>query len=616
MSLRRIVPLGSILLLGLLAACNLGGSTPTCTVEQLVPPDPSAPGHYSQVTGATTTPLVDELFAWTYPEDCTPEHFKLLFSADRHFGIARSGMSDGELAWPVPGEPPQMALEPATEYFWRVRAWTGGVNGPDSVNRVFFTGPFCSSVGELGAPELLSPADGATVSQLSAELHYRPGGTPCVPEGYFVDLQTDPTFGGATLLGAYGIPGTYVLTDPLVDSSTYYWRVAPIYDGVQGPFSETWSFSVEAPLSRALPDLEVAAVDLLSIFCGPEDLVPPEPIAPGHYSYVGDGPTIGTLTPELFQWDGIGCVPDHYKLLFSTDRHFGMARSGMTDGELVWPSAAAEFPQLAIEPASEYFWNVRAWTDGLNGPASATRVFFTGPQCASPAELVAPEQLSPDEGEVIATEFAELHYQPGEPACLPEGYALNLQTDPGFGGVNLLGSYGLPGTYVLTEPLDDCTTYHWQVAAIVEGSEGPFSPARSLRTDFLGTFSLPMLGGPFIEGLRDIPCYSGPDPRLWGIHGYLMGGEQAALLGQDMSGDWWVIDNPDDVDHCFVRKTDTMLVGEIDDLMVWRDPPLPITPTPTTVPLACHEKLTQSQCLAAGGTWVPQVTAPSYCDCP
>jgi hypothetical protein len=615
MSSRCRFVLVTILGAAVVAACNYGSSQPACTSEQLVPPEPVAPAHYGNIgTTANTSPIPDDLISWTYPEDCVPEHFKVSLSDEREFGVSRLGMTDGELAWPVPGDPAEIGLEPATEYFWRVRAWTDGVNGPDSPNRVFFTGPTCTDLTDAGAPELLSPDDGATVGQDWAELHYRPGGTPCVPDGYFVDLQTDPGFGGATLLGEYGIPGTYVLTDPLEDCTTYYWRVAPVVDGVRGPFSETRSFNISVaptcmfPLTPPELDLE-----LPSILCSPDDLVAPAQAAPANYTSVGTGPTVDLLSPELFQWESIGCIPDHYKLRFSPDRHFGIARAGMTDGELVWPATDAAFPQAPLEPATEYFWDVRAWDDGVNGPTSPKHVFFTGPTCAGPAELVAPEQLSPEEGAVVTTESAELHYRPGEPACLPGGYALDLQTDPAFGGTNLLGSYAIPGTYVLTEPLEDCTTYYWRVAATIGGTEGPFSTASSFTTDFEGLCIVPALGPPMAEGLRDIACYVGPNPAIWPIHGYLLAGEQAEILGQDLSGDWWVIDNPDGPDHCFARKQDTTLIGELGDLPIWRDPPLPATATPE---LVCKKDLSQSACTAAGGKWVQSATHAGYCDCP
>lgn len=614
MSKRLDLALAVTALMIVVVACNYGSSTPTCTPEQLVPPDPASPAHYGYIgTGATTGSIPDGLMAWDYSEDCIPEHFKLYFSPDRHFGLTRTGMTDGESSWPVAGDPPQAGLEPATEYFWRVRAWTQGVNGPDSANRVFFTGPECAAVGDAGQPELLSPEDGAVVDALDPELHYQPGGTPCLPQGYFVDLQTDSSFGGASLLGEYGIPGTYLLTDPLEDCTTYYWRVAPVVGGAQGPFSETRSFTISVSPTCVAGLAPEMRVELPSLLCSPDDLVPPEPVSPAHYSMVGTGPTEGSLTPELFEWASIGCIPEHYKLRFSPDRHFGIARTGMTDGELVWPAADASFPQMPLEPATEYFWTVRAWDEGVNGPDSSTRVFFTGPSCAAAAELVAPEQLSPADGEVVTEEYAELHYQPGEPACLPGGYALDLQTDPAFGGTNLLASYNMPGTYVLTDPLEDCTTYYWRVAAIVGGDEGPFSDSRSFSTDFAGECVSPVLGPALAEGLRDIACYLGPNPSIWPVHGYLLAGEQSEILGQDLSGNWWVINNPDGTDHCFARKADTEVVGELGDLPVWRDPPLPATATPQ---LVCNPQMSQSSCIAAGGTWVPQVTHPSYCNCP
>ena len=123
-----------------------------------------------------------------------------------------------------------------------------------------------------------------------------------------------------------------------------------------------------------------------------------------------------SLTPEFFEWEfDPDCTPEHFKIKFSPDPHFGIARFGMTDGELTWPPSGATYPQAPSEPATEYFWNVRAWTDGVNGPDSVTRVFFTGLLCTSASEMGEPDLLFPDPGEVIGELYAELHYQAGEP---------------------------------------------------------------------------------------------------------------------------------------------------------------------------------------------------------
>lgn len=596
-----------------LAACD---PPPTCTPDDLIPPTLTSPGHYSNVgTAPTIGSMTPELLQWDFAPDCVPEHFKILFSPDRHFGIARSGMTDGETVWPQADAPyPQMALEPATEYFWKVRGWTQGVNGPDSSTRVFITGPLCASAAELGAPELLSPDPGEVLSDLFAELHYQVGEPACLPEGYLVDLQTVSDFSGTNLLGEFSLPGTYVLTDELADCTTYYWRVAPIFGGVQGPFSETRAFTIRSssacPMVSLIPD-DLSDIPLVHIACAPEDLTPPDLLFPPPAAEIWL-PDMETILPaEFFTWEPIACIPDHYKVLFSHDPDFGIARSGMTDSETTWPSPDAEYPQMPIEPATEYFWNVRAWTDGVNGPYSDTRVFFTGPSCAAPADLVATELLEPEQGAEIPALDVQLHYVPGDPGCIPDGYYIDLQTEADFSGTSIYaGEWSSKHTFFPVSGLADCTTYYWRVAQIEDGAFGPFSESRSFFTNQAGTCAQSLI--PEFHAVRDLACYEGPNPAAYPVLGYLLTGESSPIVGQSFDLAWWYIQNLDDQNICAVRKDGGEPAGDTASVPRWNDPVVEL-PTPV-----CTRDLNKTDCEASGGTYKRIFTKANadYCECP
>ncbi len=619
---KKLLLLSSLLVLGLgLTACNRPSADP-CTPADLEPPTITFPGHYSNVgTAPTVDTLTPELFQWEFGPDCTPEHFKLLISPDRHFGNSRAGMTDGELAWPLSDAPyPQMALEPSTEYFWKVRAWTDGVNGPDSSTRVFFTGPLCAAAGEMGAPELLSPDPGEVIGDLYAELHYEVGEPQCLPEGYFVDLQTDSGFGGANLLGEFGIPGTYVLTDELTDCTTYYWRVAPLYEGEQGPFSETRAFNVrvspDCPMVSAIPDM-VVDTSIMSLMCDPEDLTPPELLWPPQASEVSLLGMETILPAEFFQWSPINCFPDKYKIRFSHDPDWGIARAGMTDGETVWPSPDAEFPQVGIEPATEYFWNVRAWTDGVNGPDSPTWTFFTGPSCGVPADLAAPELIEPDDGaEILALEVM-LNFQPGEPGCIPDGYYIDVQTSADFSGTNMYaGDWASKHSFFPVTGLADCTMYYWRIAQVEDATFGPFSEGRSFFTNEGGLCAQSFM--PQLEALRDLACYQGPLPGTYPILGYLLMGETSPIVAQSLDQGWWYIQNPDGGDICAVPKDGTAPEGDAGDMPLWNNPEVAQEDPGGGGGdgLVCSSDLVPPNCGAAGGTYYPGLAAAPYCDCP
>lgn len=606
-----------LLLLGGLVACDRPASDP-CTPEDLVPPELVLPANYSNVGTSSVQPnfVQPDLLEWTFSPDCVPDHFKILMSPDMDFGFARSGMTNGETTWPLSSFAyPQLGLDPATEYFWRVRAWTDGVNGPDSSTHVFFTGPQCASAAASDPPELLEPAPGEVIDQHYATLHYIAGGaSPCLPEGYFVDLQTDSSFSGTTLLGQYDIPGTWVLTDELTDCTTYWWRVAPIVDGVQGPFSEARAFTIAMdptciPYSFQFPEVPYVELNL----CDPEDLIAPTLVDPPQAAVLDPAATGDTvpIPDEFFEWNSIGCIPEKFKLHFSSDPDFGLSRLGYTDGQLVWPPTNLQFPQGPFDAATEYFWYVQAWDEGVLGPPSETRIFFTGPNCSASGPVGAPVILEPTEGEEINSTSVTLHWEPGEPECVPPwGYFIEIQTNSGFSGTNILPDpWASKHTLATIDGLEDCTTYYVRMAATLDGQGnlGPFSETRSFFTNESGVCIQAM--APEVSALRDLACYLGPDPANFPIQGYLLAGETAAVVAQNLDRDWWYIENPDAPNYCAIPKDGVEPVGEIGQIPMWNDP---------VIEQACSTYTNENSCRAAGCEWVPQATRAGggYCTDP
>ncbi len=625
MRVKRVPIVLFSLLLGMLpVACNRPAESPPCDPDGLVAPELVSPAPYSTIGWEPAEILPPDMLQWTYPGDCTPESFRLEMSPDRTFANRRVGVVSGDrTGWPDPDdEYPQLALEPATEYFWRVRAESGGTAGPWSSMRAFFTEPICASQAELTPPELLGPEDGAELDELVAELHYRVADGGCLPQGYFVDLQTDPDFGGSTLLATYNIPGTYVFTEELQDCTTYYWRVAPVYDGVQGPFSETRSFRTRVS-SACLPSavLPMTPFPLPASCTSAGELNAPDPLTPANYAHVGTAVTESRDESALLQWTYTGdCMPAHFIVEVSDAPQVATAR-GITlytlDGtDHDWGPADAEAPLL---PATEYWWRVAATIEFPEsesdypyiGPWSGYRAFFTGPDCASSAELSAPELRWPHDGETLDSTTAVLQYKPPEDGCVPEGYYIDLQTDPSFGGTTDYGEYLLPGTTLITDPLEDCTSYYWRVAQIQDGTQGPFSEARWFFINESGTCPRPI---PHASAPRNLNCRYGPS-TAYEVIGFLLEGQASPIVAQNPEGTWLVIENPGHRGTCWVSKPMVQVFGDLSGLPVRQPPPLP-TPTPSATPLVCHEKLNRQQCEAAGGKWSDSVTTAPYCICP
>ncbi len=237
---------------------NVGGACPVvpCALEDLVAPDPVAPAHYSIVN--TLTPSLQ----WAYPGSCEPGSYAIRLSDV--FDMSNTSLFGGT-GTPATSWGPGVPLEPATQYWWQVAGWIGISTGPFSPKQTFFTGPECASISETGAPDLLSPGDGATITEDHAWLHYSHSSTGCLPDGYFADLQTVPDFSGTNELGEFHIPATNIITEALSDCTMYYWRMAAIQDSTHGPLSETYSFftnfegtcplSPFQPFAKAIEDL-------------------------------------------------------------------------------------------------------------------------------------------------------------------------------------------------------------------------------------------------------------------------------------------------------------------------------------------------------------------------
>lgn len=199
-----------------------------CDPASLVAPSgPFNPAELEVITTGYTMPLPDDLLTWTYPDTCIPENYSVYISPTHDFSdVSLFGDS------PIPVWGPSSPLSPGTHYWWQVAAQVGSTVGPFSPVQQFLTGPICTDPvdGYRGDPvELISPEDGAILSDLSAMLVYDSG--TCLPESFWVDLTTDPTFLSTSLIGEVSPPALAVPVDDLSNCTQYFWKVAPMSGG-------------------------------------------------------------------------------------------------------------------------------------------------------------------------------------------------------------------------------------------------------------------------------------------------------------------------------------------------------------------------------------------------
>ncbi len=263
--------------------------------------------------------------------------------------------------------------------------------------------------------------------------------------------------------------------------------------------------------------------------CAGVELQRVELIAPDDFE------SAGTELPTL-SWSMPGdCDPGEYVIQLAKDRDMTVDVLEVT---LAHPTTVWTIPG-PLENAVEYWWRVRAGVDEgggkVYGDYSDRWRFYYGPTC-DPAHQTEPVLVWPADGEMIDTVMPLLEWSyPYGPGCLPEGYRVDLSTDPGYADMGLHGGTGNPSTrWFPGSDLSDCTTYYWRIAPMVDIAMGPYSDGRSFHVDILGSCPSvpPSLGGFVFHDLCAVP-YSSDAPAPEGCVDLPGGGMAADGVYQD-----------------------------------------------------------------------------------
>ena len=561
----------------LLGSCGGGNQPQYCDPNNLHPPVLTFPHDGGQYI------LWQTVMTWYHQDQsCEPEGYRIQvdtvsdFSGNVYGATSTLPNSSG---WPLP-------IVDGVTYYWRVRATVGSVEGPWSVVQTFH-GVLPCELSSLVAPVPVGPWEGRTLFFDDPYYSWDYLDPSCAPEGYHVQVSADPAFATTAVDELIDDPVMgWKPTSTLATCTVYYWRIAGTQGGADGPFSDPVSFYVNVDnLCPTLP-------------CPATGLIAPEAIGPGGYEIVG------SLTPTM-EWNfPTYCDPEGFVIRLEPEYDLSSAPLqggfGLTDN---WTPAAP------LEPATQYWWDVAAIVPPALGPFSDNNTFFTGPECSFGDTLGAPELISPPNGAQIHEPYAWLHYSASTSVgCIPDGYSADLQTDPNFGGTNLLQIFMFPATNIITGPLQDCTEYFWRIAALQDSIGGPWSATGSFFTNVAGNCAISMIPEiPYAGAIRDLACYLGPDPGLFPIEGYLLAGESSPIVAQNLLQTWWVIHNPDGLpgSQCYVPKDGTEEIGEVSAIPRWIDPEVPTEDGGGggSGGVACSAYDNQSQCQAAGCYW-------------
>ena len=550
-----------VVLLGLgLTACNPCDGT-------FVQPQNISPPHLS------FTDSLRPVLTWEYPEgSCLPQEFIINLATNSTNGTIAASPFGGptgsnELTWSPSGD-----LTSGMAYLWSVASKNGTLIGPYSYPWQFFVGPACE-VADLAAPVPLSPGPTSPMTPSDPEYIWSYPAADCRPEGYHLRVSEASDFSTLAVEVRDTDPSLTRTTGVLLDACTdYFWSVAGVRAAGDGPWSAVTAFTVNA--TAPCP-------------CRPAELAQPTAVWPAPYEIVPD------LEPGL-EWNFPGtCEVGGYAVHLSptVDMSDTSLFGGTGSPATIWG------PGEPLEPATQYWWQVAAGVGTDFGPYRVKRSFFTGPECSALAGVAAPELLQPANGAYLSELTALLHFTPGDPGCIPDGYLVDLQTSPAFGGTNLLGEFDLPATNVITDPLEDCTTYYWRVAAIQGGSRGPYSATRWFRTNASGTCAFPFFPAWVLENVHCRACGSAICKPLY----IFEKGKWADVLGRSVDGFFFKLRNPNG-GECYAPSDSFELPVDPGQIEMVRMPPTPV-PTPTPVPLVCTSKLDEKDCNETGGKY-------------
>lgn len=394
---------------------------------------------------------------------CIPESYRIEVSMDSGFidTTYNGGTGTPGTRWGFGSTPPA-----ATHFWWRVSAFADGVWGSPSAVFSFVTDPACSGVGLLDAVAE-TPSNNDVVNTLTPEFTWSYPDTSCAPEGFhfqssetsdfstiFIDAD-NPTIASLSFAAGY----------PYNDCQEYYWRAAVVSDGIETAFTTPRRFIVD---ETGNCDCLVGATTI------------PVQTSPGNYQILPD-------TNAQLRWRNPGgCFPDGAAVQIATDYDFADMSEYTFPGQFI-----TGYDPPALDPATQYRWKAAYYMDNGGSPVigdySGPKSFFTGPECSSLSEVVAPVRLGPADGSVVTENYAALKFTPGTPGCIPDGYLKHLHELADFSDPNQLGETSFPATTVLTDPLTNCTTYYWSVTAVQDGGYGPESDHGSFFVDVDGT---------------------------------------------------------------------------------------------------------------------------------
>ncbi len=394
--------------------------SPIYTITQTAIP-PSIP-VLSQPNNNKLTDDPTPLLVWeavTVPSGTTFQEYQIQIAKDKTFAVVDIDDTVLDIATPWYQVLDGDILDPATTYYWRVRAY----NVDDTTLDVY-----SSSWSEVFAlrisvetPTLLDPLD---MFDLTDNMPTFDWTDVAFATQYTFQASYNSNFANP-FISAVTAVSQYTPAKPLTSNRTVYWRVrANKANYGPGHWSVIWSVNTANPPS--VPRLLYPPLNKLLTVLGPE-----------------------------LKWSVVslpaGTIFDYYQVQVATDTTF--AAPVFDDTSIInrYVTTIVVTPDLL--PATKYYWRVRACnTDMECSQWSAVSYFRTS--------VEAPTLNNPTDGEVNAVPFAPSY--DWTDVALASTYTIQVSKGPGF------GSLVLNKTVTLSEFTSgnlSAGTYYWRVRA-------------------------------------------------------------------------------------------------------------------------------------------------------
>jgi hypothetical protein len=324
---------------------------------------------------------------------------------------------------------------PSSEYFWRVRAFSG-------IDTSSWSDVFSFSTG-IEPPALIYPDNGRIKVPLSAKFLW--DSIPTARD-YEIIIARDPQF-VEYIVDSTKLKNAYFIIDNLPESTTLYWRVKACYKDGCSIWSEPWCFKT----------------DVKEISDAPVLLYPP-----GNSVKFIDGKLIWSKDKQAV----------YYKLQLSVSKDFKLsALDTIISGDTLCLYSGLKFD-------TKYYWRVMSVYLDDSSKWSDYGIFITQPE---KIRLTTPlnEQIN------VSTEVLFTWGIPG----VADSYHFQLSTRKDFSSI-IIDSAGFITNEILYSGLINNKQYYWRVRYSVSGKWYTWSSISSFCTKALNSLQPPLLSAP------------------------------------------------------------------------------------------------------------------------